>query len=98
MTCQAYPGSGIITLSWMGYTALGKLVLFCPLLVAAGGGFFYFIVVGYFDGYCNIPQNTAKYFIVAQMHYKKIRFLRVKNLFTQNLVISTAIQMFLIVL
>ena len=44
MTCQAYPGSGIITLFQMGYTVLGKLVLL-PLVPAptGAGGFFIFI-------------------------------------------------------
>lgn len=66
MTCQAYPGSGIITLFWMGYTALGKLVLSILHWLPPVEDFLFFKEVRHFDESQKAGKNFKKYCNVAR--------------------------------
>ena len=46
MTCQAYPGSGIITLVWMGLFHYGVSSFYCrSILLTQGRAVFYCLIV-----------------------------------------------------
>lgn len=74
--------------------------LFLPYRLPPMGEFFYFelVILTNVAIYYMTSQNIVKYRVTSQTNGINFRFLHVKNLSRKNLVISAAIQMFLIVL
>ena len=67
MTCQAYPGSGIITLVWMGLFHLGvSSFYFIPCRLPPVGDFFIFKEIRHFDEFQKAGKNFEKYCSVAR--------------------------------